>query len=106
MGCTTQNANIYFGAGRNDPAARFQHVTSAFSSLDALINAVAQSFSAPAAVAPCMLMDVALDFDRATDILVRAQERDDTIAVNFYEALRQDYIDERERLSNSTQLND
>ena len=71
MGCTTQNANIDFGAGRNDPAARFQHVTSAFSSLDAL-NAVAQSFSAPAAVAPRTLMDVALDFDCATDMLVQA----------------------------------
>lgn len=105
-GVRRRNANIDFGAGRNDPAARFQHVTSAFSSLDALTNAVAQSFSAPAAVAPRTLMEVALDFDRATDMLVRAQEREDTIAVNFYEALRQNYIDERERLSNSTQLND
>jgi hypothetical protein len=60
-------------------------VTSAFSSLDALINAVAQSFSAPAAVAPRTLMDVAMDFDHATDMLFWARERNDTIAVNFYE---------------------
>ena len=46
-GVQRRNANIDFGAGRNDPATRFQHVTRAFSSLDSLTNAVAQSFSAP-----------------------------------------------------------
>jgi hypothetical protein len=105
-GVRRRNANIDFGPGRNDPAARFQHVTSAFSLLDALTNAVAQSFSAPAAVAPRTLMDVAMDFDRATEMLFRARERNDTIAVNFYEALRQDYIDERERILNSTHPNE
>ena len=74
--------------------------------MDALTNAVAQSFSAPAAVAPRTLMDVAMDFDRATEMLFRARERNDTIAVNFYEALRQDYIDERERILNSTHPNE
>ncbi len=65
-----QNANIDFGAGRNDPAARFQLVTRVFSSLDALTNAVAQSFSAPSVAPPCTLIDTALDFDRATNMLI------------------------------------
>ncbi len=42
----------------------------AFSSLDALPNAVAQSFSAPSVAPPLTLIDVALDFDRATNMLV------------------------------------
>jgi len=98
-GVRRRNANIDFGAGRNDPAARFQHVTSAFSSLDALTNAVAQSFSAPPAVAPRTLMDVVRDFAAATDMLVQAQERNDTVAVNFYETIRQRFIDEQARFA-------
>ena len=35
-GVRRRNANIDFGAGRNDPAAGFHHVTRAFKSLDAL----------------------------------------------------------------------
>ena len=46
-GVCRRNANIDFGAGRNDLAAQFFHVTCAFSLLDALTNAVAQSFTAP-----------------------------------------------------------
>ena len=98
-GVRRRNANIDFGAGRNDPAARFQHVTSAFSSLDALTNAVAQSFSAPPAVAPRTLMDVVRDFAADTDMLVQAQERNDTVAVNFYETIRQRFIDEQARFA-------
>ncbi len=49
--CTTngtcqQNAHMEFSAGRNDLAAQFHHVSQAFALLDALTNAVAQSFSA------------------------------------------------------------
>ncbi len=40
-GVRRRNAYIDFGASRNDPAAQFQHMTRAFSSLDALTNAVA-----------------------------------------------------------------
>ena len=107
-GVQRQNANIDFGAGRNDPAARFQHVTRAFSSLDALTNAVAESFSAPAVPPPCTLTDVARDFAYATDMLVQAQERDNTVAVNFYELIRQQYSAERARftLDNTHQNNE
>ena len=64
--CRTNNGvrcHIDFGAGRNDPAARFQHVTHAFSSLDALTNAVAQSFSAPSVTPTRTLNNVAVDFE-------------------------------------------
>jgi hypothetical protein len=58
-----------FGAGRNNPAAHFQHATQAFALMDALTNAVAQSFLAPLQVPPHSLIDVALDFECATDML-------------------------------------
>ncbi len=92
-----RNANIDFGASRNDPAARFQHVTHAISLLDALTNAVAQSFSAPSVAPPRTLINVALDFDCATYMLVRARDRNDTLTVEFYEAIRQHYISEKAR---------
>jgi hypothetical protein len=62
-GVRHRNRNIDFGANRNDPAARFQHVTHAFSSLDALTNAVAQLFSAPSVAPTCTLNNVAVDFE-------------------------------------------
>ncbi len=107
-GVRRRNANIDFGAGRSDPAARFQHVTRAFSSLDALTNAVAESFSAPAVPPPGTLMEVARDFAYATDMLVQAQERDDTVAINFYELIWQQYSAERARftLDNTHQNNE
>jgi hypothetical protein len=91
------NANIDFGAGRNDPAAWFQHMTRAFSSSDALTNAVAQSFSTPSVTPPSTLIDVALDFDCATNMLVWAWDRNNTVAVEFYETIRQQYISEQAR---------
>ena len=97
-GVRRRNAHMDFGPDRNDPAARFHHVTSAFASLDALTNAVAQSFSAPVHTTPRTLMDVAIDFDRVSDMLVRAQDRNDTMAVEFYEAMRQQYILEQARI--------
>ncbi len=79
----------------------FQHVTRTFSSLDALTNADApQSFSSPSVAAPCTLIDVAVDFDRAISMLVRARDRNNTTAVDFYEAMRQHYISEQARLLN------
>jgi hypothetical protein len=74
------------------------HVTRAFASLDALTNAVAQSFSAPSIAPPRTLIEVALDFDRATDMLIRAQERSDTAAIAFYEAIRQQFISEQAKI--------
>jgi hypothetical protein len=65
--------------------------------LDALTNAVSQSFSAPSVALPRTLIDVALDFDRATDMLVQAWDRNDTVAVEFYKAIRQHYISELAR---------
>jgi hypothetical protein len=91
------NRNIDFGAGRNDPAAWFQHVTNAFSSLDALTNAVAQLFSAPSVAHTCTLINVAVDFERASDMLVRAWDRNDTVAVQFYKSIWQQYIDKQRR---------
>ncbi len=90
-----QNANIDLGAGRNDPAAQFQHVTRALSSLDALTNAVAQSFSTPSVAPPRTLINMALDFDRTTNMLIRAWDRNNTVAMEFYEAIRQRYISEQ-----------
>ena len=58
-------------------------MTCAFSSLDALTNAVAESFSAPAVPPQRTHMDVARDFDSATDMLVQAQEREDTVQSIF-----------------------
>ncbi len=107
-GVRRRNANIDFGAGRNDPAAQFQHVTRAFSSLDALTNAVAKTFSAQAVPPPRTLMDVARDFAYVTDMLVQAQERDNTVAINFYESIWQHYSAERARftLDNTHQNNE
>ncbi len=73
-------------------------MTHAFSSLDALTNTVVRSFSAPSVAPTHTLIDVALDFDRATNMLIRAQDRNDTVAVEFYEAIRQHYIPEQSRL--------
>ncbi len=72
-------------------------MTNAFSSLDALTNAVAQSFSAPSVASTCTLIDVAVDFERASNMLVRARDRNDTVAVQFYESIRQQYMDEQRR---------
>ncbi len=72
-------------------------MTRAFSSLDALTNAVAQSFSAPSVAPTRTLNNVALDFERATDMLVWARDRNDTAAVEFYESIRQHYIAEQSR---------
>ena len=69
-GVRRRNVHMDFGPDRNDSAARFHHVTSAFASLDALTNAIAQSFTAPLHIPPRTLMDVATDFDRASDMLV------------------------------------
>jgi BMFP domain-containing protein YqiC len=70
-------------------------VTQAFASLDALTQAVAQSFSAPSQAPTRSLIDVAIDFDRATEMLIRARERNDTVGIAFYEAIRQQYVDEQ-----------
>ncbi len=72
-------------------------MTHAFSSLDALTNAVAQSFSAPSVAPTCTLNNVAVDFERASNMLVRARDRNDTVAVQFYESIRQHYMDKQRR---------
>ena len=94
-GVCRRNANIDFGAGRNDPAARFHHVTQAFALLDALTNAVAQSFSTPLQAPSHSLIDMATDFDRTTEMLIQARERDDTIGIAFYKSIRQQYVEEQ-----------
>ena len=105
-GVRRQNANIDFGARRNDPAARFHHVTQAFASLDALTHAVAQSFSAPSQEPTRSLIDVAIDFDRATEMLIRARERNDSVGIAFYEAIRQQYVDEQAAIVSGSVLQD
>ncbi len=72
-------------------------MTHAFSSLDALTNAVAQSFSATSVAPTRTLNDVALDFEQATDMLVRAWDRNNIVAVQFYESIRQHYMAEQRR---------
>ncbi len=69
----------------------------AFSSLDALTNAVAQSFSAPSVAPTRTLNNVALDFEQATNMLVCARDRNDTLAVQLYELIRQHYMAEQRR---------
>ena len=44
---------------------------------------------------PRSLIDVAIDFDRATKMLIRAREMDDTAGVAFYEAIQQQYVKEQ-----------
>ena len=106
-GACCWNAHKDFGAGRNGLAAQFHHVSWAFVSLNALTNAVAQSFSALSQASTCFLIDGALDFDHATDMLIRAQERDDSAAIAFYEAIRQQYISEQARIvSGNVQLDE
>jgi hypothetical protein len=73
-GACCWNAHKDFGAGRNGLAAQFHHVSWAFVSLNALTNAVAQSFSTPSQAPTRSLINVALDFDCATDILIQAQD--------------------------------
>jgi hypothetical protein len=72
-------------------------VTPAFSSLDALTNAVAQSFSAPSVAPTGTLNNVAVDFEQASDMLFRARDRNDTMAVQFYKLIRQHYMDKQRR---------
>ena len=100
-GVRRRNANINFGAGRNNPAAQFQHLTHAFSSLDALTNAVAQSFSAPTFAPPHILINVAINFEHASDMLLWAQERNNSVAMELYEAVRQSYVLEQARFGTS-----
>ncbi len=72
-------------------------MTRAFSLLDALTNAVAQSFSGPSLAPPHTLIDVALNFDPVTDMLIWARDGNNIKAVEFYEAIRQHYISEQAR---------
>ncbi len=72
-------------------------MTNAFSSLDALTNAVAQLFSAPSVAPTCTLNNVAVDFEQASDMLVCAWDKNDTVAVQFYESIRQHYMDKQRR---------
>jgi hypothetical protein len=104
-GICWQNAHMDFSAGRNDPAAWFHHVSQAFASLDALTNAVAQSFSVTSQAPTCSLIDVAIDFEHASDMLIWAQEKDDSVAIAFYKTIRQQYISEQARIvSGNVQL--
>ncbi len=73
-------------------------MSQAFASLDALTNAVAQSFSATSQAPTRSLIDVAIDFEHATDMLIRDQERDDSAAIAFYETISQQYISEQARI--------
>ncbi len=97
-GTCQQNAHMDFSAGRNNPAAQFHHLSQAFALLDAIINAGAQSFSATSQAPTHSLIDVAIDFERDTDMLIRAQERDDSAAIAFYKTIRQLYISEQARI--------
>ena len=74
-------------------------MTGASSSLDALTNAVAESFSAPALPPPCMLIDVAHYFAYAMDMLVQVQERGDIVAIEFDESICHQYSAEQARFT-------
>jgi len=47
------------------------------------------------------LINVAMDFERASNMLLSAQERNDTVAMEFYEAVRQSYVLEQARFATS-----
>jgi len=42
-----------------------------------------------------------MDFERASNMLLSAQERNDTVAMEFYEAVRQSYVLEQARFATS-----
>ena len=81
-------------------------MTRAFASLDALTNAVAQSFSAPFVAPSRSLIDVAIDFDRATEMLIRVRERDDTVGIAFYKAIQWQYVEEQAAIVSGNVLQD
>jgi hypothetical protein len=81
----------------SDPASRFHQISNAYSSLDALTQAVAQSFAAPPQPLPRMSIDVLGDFQRATAML-REQNMNDASGIALYESARQEYIAEHDRI--------
>jgi hypothetical protein len=80
----------------SDPASRFHQISNAYSSLDALTQAVVQSFSAPPHPQPLprTSIDVLVDFQRATVMLREAQNMNDASGIALYESARQEYIAE------------
>ena len=52
------------------------------------------------------MIDVAIDFDRATEMLIRARERNDAVGVAFYKAIRQQYVDEQAAIVSGNVLQD
>ena len=82
----------------SDPASRFHQISNAYSSLDALTQAVAQSFVAPPRPLPRTSIDVLGDFQRSTVMLTEAQSMNDTIGIALYESARQEYIAEHARI--------
>ena len=82
----------------SDPASRFHQISNAYSSLDALTQAVVQSFSAPPQPLPRTSIDVLGDFQRATAMLREAQNMNDASGIALYESARQEYIAEHDRI--------
>jgi len=82
----------------SDPASRFHQISNAYSSLDALTQAVAQSFAAPPHPLPRTSIDVLGDFQRATAMLREAQNMNDASGIALYESARQEYIAEHDRI--------
>jgi hypothetical protein len=79
------------------PASRFHQISNAYSSLDALTQAVAQSFAAPPQPLPRTSIDVG-NFQRATAMLREAQNMNDASGIALYESARQEYIAEHDRI--------
>jgi hypothetical protein len=82
----------------SDPASRFHQISNAYSSLDALTQAVAQSFAARPQALPRTSIDVLSNFQRATVMLREAQNMNDDSGITLYEFARQEYIAEHARI--------
>jgi hypothetical protein len=52
------------------------------------------------------LIDVAIDFDRATEMLIQARERGDTVGIAFYEAIGRQYVEEQAAIVSGNALQD
>ena len=71
-----------------------------------LLMLLHRSFSAPFVAPSRALIDVAIDFDRAFEMLIRARERDDTISIAFYELIRRQYVEEQVAIVSGNVLQD
>ncbi len=82
----------------SDLAFKFHQIFNAYSSLDALTQAVAQSFATPLQALPRTSIDVLSNFQQVTVMLREVQNMNDDSGITLYEFSRQEYIAEHARI--------